>query len=117
METIERYIQFAITDWKFNDYDWYDFQWYEETHIEWENYIRLFFSVNDEIINQDIKWSIIDLITSKDYIESIARGLLKTDYVNTQSAHRVDEDILTTSQAIAIRDWELPNFINNIFPK
>ena len=56
----------------------------------------------------------INIITSKEFIEAIARGLHKKNNYTDWIALSVD--ILTKEQAIAIRDWDLSNFINNLLP-
>lgn len=86
-EIIEKYIQFAIENW----YKEYDMEWY------------LFMEV--------LKWPkhYVSIITSKKFIEAVARWLNKTWLVSPIYIMRY--------QAKAIYDWTLEDFINNLLPK
>jgi hypothetical protein len=121
METIERYIQFAID----NGYNTiHEVTWivYNTPYSEKVRFLYWREHYNEE--------HLLELITSKDYIEAIARGIEKTT-ISYRSASRVlldyethaempqdvFIDLITWRQAIAIRDNELETFITNILPK
>lgn len=55
-------------------------------------------------------------ITSKPFIEAVARGINPT-MKNWSMWLNIEIDWITTKQAIAIRDNKLPDFINNLLPK
>jgi hypothetical protein len=61
--------------------------------------------------------NITDVITSKPFIEAIARGVLETDFEWKKELLLEVINIITTKQAIAIRDNKLEEFINNLLPK
>ena len=94
MKTIERYIQFAID----NGLN-ITIYWYAITNIK---------------LIADDKRNYLELITSKPFIEAIARGLHKENNYTDWIALSVD--FLTKDQAIAIREGQeaLDTFINNI---
>lgn len=112
-EIIERYIQFAINNW-YKDLDWYKFLWlkYEIDHILWE-----FETANWKYSLQLLWDSILEIITSKKFLEAIARWIymwnnpvrVKIDNIFNQII-----DDITTEQSIAIRDKKLEDFILEI---
>jgi len=86
MENIKDYIQFAIDN-GFGKYEKY-----------------LYKNMTDE--------EFIYTITSKPFIEAIAKGIRKNWY--TELAFWNLEDDVTTGQAIHIREWTLDLFITNL---
>jgi len=57
----------------------------------------------------DIKWQeLIELITSREFLEAICHWL------RMEGEHFYSMNELTGEQAIAIRDWKLEEFINNL---
>ncbi len=119
-ELIERYLQFAIEHWKYNDFDWYEFIWlqYEIDHI------LVKFNVNSKEIKQFLCDSIIELITSWPFIEAIVRWIMEEwmdkNFYDTycDCCYVLDLwDEFTKYQAIAIRDNKLDEFIKDLLPK
>lgn len=127
---IKKYLEFAIEN-GYKKFDKYKDVEMEITTYEDENFIE--FDWDWFMIEQS--YSIEYIITSKPFIESIARGLSKdikkesvrkTDIIfNTydkfELIHRKDDNMkrwmireITTRQAIAIRDWELDSFIEKL---
>ena len=109
MNEIERYIQFAID----NGYREEDF-WKEQENCLWKfDYLEIDIQLYhidrfwDEHIT--IQQNIIACITSKPFIEAVARGINKEEF-------RIEVLIeqITTEQAIAIRDNKLDTFITNL---
>lgn len=95
METIKRYIQFAIDN-------WYETQMSLAKIMQEDNY------------NQ---WYIILLITSKEFIEAVARGVYMWEWtvrVKIDNVFNKIIDDITINQAISIRDNKLEEFINNM---
>ena len=102
---IKEYIEFAIENW----------------YIKWN--VDIFISY--KMITFEVDWgafnkSILETITSKPFIEAIARGILKKYEVNIKrnsykSAFTTEIEIITTEQAIAIRDWTLIEYITNLW--
>ena len=134
MKTINKYIQFAIDNGYKIDYEYVFSE--KKWHI-WETIINK--DIIDKVINRDINWtlnfhshiiknksiargsfSVIEAITSKPFIEAIAKGKISNtfivhweiegDYLDKIS------DKITLSQAIAIRDNKLEEFINSLLP-
>lgn len=122
MKTIERYIQFAIDN------------WYEKTlgygfELSSKNEHNISVYLNSNWIRES--YNIVQLITSKPYIEAIAKGLVKKynwqtiDWMFWYWAWEFDDslnielevDEITTNQAIAIRNNTLEEFIENLLPK
>lgn len=95
---IEQYIQFAIDN------------WYKENIIVWHCWYCVY-----EYKWYGIKFSsnLTELITSKEFIETIARGLTKKRYFPIMG--KIDIEYITTGQAIAIRDCTLEEFITNLW--
>ena len=58
--------------------------------------------------------SLSDILTSEEFLSSIARGLQKSPNYEEIPWERLYDDI-THGQAIAIRDNKLEEFINNLF--
>ena len=134
MKTIERYINFAID----NGYTVKDYFYKKKLHnirISWRKNIRFNWQTSpDSIYNyfSNKTTNLYELITSKEFIEAIARGLLKTqkwNYVyfdwgfefvpkwdNKQWLRNITNRI-TASQAFAIRDKYLERFIEDLLPK
>ncbi len=109
MKEIERYIEFAIEN------------WYRRDLLNPE--IRLFTYTCSLLLDCRLKWNIelnlIQEITSKEFIEAIARGLIDFqskgmfgDTYNLDFDDRVR--YITFEQAIAIRDNKLEDFITNL---
>lgn len=114
METIQRYIEFAIeneyTDWISDKFD------VENNTIQWYEYPVWVVS----------ETNLIETITSKEFIEAVARGIENKSekegcLINTKirwigcvdDSYEIVEKI-THMQAIAIRDNKLEEFINNL---
>jgi len=150
MKTIQNYIQFAIDNGYefpisnnikiFKDTTWVDWLW--EYTIKW--FIIRYDFIPSKTTNL-FKWnvsvfkSLTDIITSKEFIEAIAKWMEK-EMEKFRNSLKEGElfalvsvkmfwvkwnwfeykenfvDWVTTEQAIAIRDWELSKFINNILP-
>lgn len=118
MKTIKDYIQFWIGN-------WYKFECLQK----WELLEKLtVISINKVIINDD-DWgcayvlNLIELITSKEFIEAIGRGLKEKWWYEDVLwlwgfTHKSDFNNfiveLTHIQADAIRDNKLEEFINNL---
>jgi len=122
MSRIEDYIQFAIDNGLVYAYD----EWYidiDEWWIEWEEYEINFYSYDiSKWWNKRLEgsWNLIKLITSKPFIEAIARWLIERDNssktekeIMNKWVNLLIEDI-TLTQAIAIRENELEDFITNL---
>jgi len=141
MKQIEKYIQFAID----NGYEEIDYIW----HINWNNLWHADYDYKEiywEFVEGDSEYykagftSIIDIITSRRFIEAITRGVIKkanennfiwsdwkwifnfSEWVFIDVQYHIDNstewillDELTTQQAIAIRDDKLTEFIETIF--
>ena len=93
MKTIEQTIQFAID----NGYK-------ETTYCK---YIKKWYKIHSK------EAKLIYMVTSKEYIEALARGLLKTQ---KESIWRLESTIdrITTTQAIAIRDNKLEEYYKEL---
>jgi len=110
MKTIKDYIQFAID----NDFRFKSLQ-------EWEPIEAIDIIENKNIyINFDDWWcaymeSLIEVITSKPYIEAIARGLWYKEVYEWLNKDLIDS--LTEKQAIHISEWTLEEFIINLLWK
>ena len=118
MKTIEKYIQFAIDNgYNFTDGKYYIHHNYREeerdgndnpcTDIYYDWYF-IFHSCAD--IWCDIV-SLEKIITSMPFIRAISLGIYKWDRVDILMKQ---VDIITNNQSIAIRDWKLEEFINEI---
>jgi len=125
---IKEYIQFAIDNGyplqrNFELEDWYGF-----TNSEyWDSFnvpsILIIYTENDEVTWYPIN----DIITSKSFIEAIARWLSKKlleeiiiwRYRLVMCNAELEDliETLTTEQAIAIRDNKLEDFIKNLITK
>lgn len=142
MKTLEKWIQFGID----NGFREVNYIWYIYWHHLWHEWHDI-----NEVFWQFVEWdsddytlsytSIIDIITSKPFIEAIERWLEKTkdvfwvvviDWDNMVEHYHFDhwdEEIyhcndaenrkalthdITTQQAIAIRDGTMEEFINTI---
>lgn len=117
-ELIQKYIEFAIENWYSIDGESEKFDvWY---HRWTEKYL---------IVETEV-WFIfpvILIITSKEFIESVSRWIIKSKWNWEQIQEEIEDFIntfvwneiykLTTRQAIAIRDNKLEEFIENILPK
>lgn len=113
METIKKYIQFAIDNW---------YKWNKKTLVK-----ELRMHITDWLIfkTKDLNtlW-IWNIITSKEFIEAVAKWLMDDEiivvfmwgkwinYMPIEIEHLIDD--ITTYQAIAIRDNKLEEFINNL---
>ena len=122
MRMIEKYIQFAIDNWyKFwhsKDFilkwiDFYDFKTqesYNKKSEHWAIYSKMLkYELELSSFFTTCYYPLNDLITSKEFIEAIARWYKKKD-----TALSFVEDEITIQQAFAIRDNKLENFITNI---
>ena len=107
-EIIEKYIQFGIDNW-YKPYSFADYQWYES----WSD--KLIYIDKDDF---DEYWdNLIQTITSKEFIEAIARWLYiwdKSVRVKIDSVFNKLIDDITFEQALAIRDNKLEEFILSI---
>ena len=130
MKNIEKYIQFAIDNWLLNNRtDAFSTYWCKIW--EWDFTISFGKKWVQEFI--EIKsFHFTELITSKEFLEAVARGLLKTkkwNYVYFKNWFEIliedkkDKWIeilsnrITKEQAIAIRDNTLDDFITNLLWK
>lgn len=129
MNEIEKYIQFAIDNW-FKVKQIWDFSFAVKTRLQ----------LNWEIISMwnCLYYELYELITSKQFIEAIARGIFKDKKLFVSYAREKpfikwedfsfikEEDYefiykkpltynITTLQAIAIRDNKLEEFITNLW--
>ena len=128
MKTIENYIQFAIN----NDFDLWDKAFYsnksiskivlnknQELSYKWKIfYNRVYFYYKNNFLDDELlcKINLFELITSKEFIEAIARGLewnwkYTLKYENTYLLYD-----LTREQALAIRNNKLEEFIDDLLP-
>lgn len=124
-----RLIQFAIDNelilprqLSFNKEDWYvpddiiKNKWYiESINKDINDTLIAQLSMFDWKINKTTL-SVYELITSKPFIEAVARGINPT-MKNWSMWLNIEIDWITTKQAIAIRDNKLPEFINNLLFK
>lgn len=135
MKTIKEYIQFAIN----NGYPIYSL-WKEIEKVYKNNMWFLSVRIVRLYWNMEVRFSIslYELITSKPFIESIARWLYENwiqinstwlsidTIIETsiwESFYKKDwtkyisrlENRITTEQAIAIRDWKLEEFITKLW--
>lgn len=102
---IEKYIEF-----------WFN-NWWRLIHESRNEYYFTDKGLEEVLIDIEFEYKshYLEIITSKEFIEAIVRGLYKnTDYINTQSEWRVDFYQIVHDQADAICDWTLDNFIENI---
>ena len=140
-EIIEKYIQFAIDSWmKFlvKEKIWLYPNEYHTFFVKTDNFIfvndfKIKVSYNKAIINRDVEYTyndiiwtdyinIIELITSKEFIEAVTRWIIRQRF----SKNALEENIqnafnssvfkgkiieITHNQADAIRDWKLEEFI------
>lgn len=120
MTIIEQYLQFAIDNWLTITN-----QYIHKFSLCW-NYVDFEIIVNDESDFSHLEHpsrNIIELITSKSFIESIARWVDKkilrpaVYYSKEQREQQIKTiiDNVTNKQAIAIRDWKLEEFIINLW--
>jgi len=121
---LEKYIQFAIDN---------------NLIVSWEKITRfdfttkhhglfMFYKYPNETIDDFFDFNLIELITSKEFIEAVARGVAKknleirTKYENDWVIYKWPSlvlwedliDYITSGQAIAIRDNKLEEFIINL---
>ncbi len=118
---IEKYIQFAIDNFdKFCDFD---YKRYEKIKV-YKNYIHL---LNDDNCKYNSD-NLIELITSKPFIEAVARGIEKEWIIldcplmwwewnieNSSDTSLIEK--LSFMLISAIRENELEEFIKKILPK
>ena len=101
---IEKYIQFGVDN---------GFKFECENNEVWIQGVKLY--SDTKFPNLWVIWNLYEIITSKIFIEAIARGLFyNTNYRNTQSEWRVDFYQLVRDQAEHICDWTLDDFIKEI---
>ncbi len=116
LEILEQYIQLAIDN------------WYKEKIFDWE--LTLMEALKDWGEEYIIKYeTYLPVITSKEFIESIANSFIRDDNIRNKDGDKKDYlyyinwywsfeneilDDITVDQAKAIRDNELPEFINNL---
>ncbi len=104
MKGIEQYIEFAIK----NGYGWINKYHFNGADIEEIH-------MNDDWRPWNISTTYI--ITSKEYLESVARGITDRMILGWEKTYTSEFlDLLTHTQAIAIRDNKLPEYINNLLP-
>lgn len=108
-EIIEKYIKFGIDN-------WYKLKIQTLWNNEWENaFIWKIYSMHCiELVSTNIKSlvserSLIDICTSKEFIEAVARWIQKNNGGGWWWYFSIEE--ITHNQAIAIRDWKLEDFI------
>ena len=111
MTKIEKYIQFAIEN-RYEKDNYLYFNRYEERRTHWV----VFKDIEDwEESNENL----YEVITSKPFIEAIARGIKYKDYDFNYWMYDTNwwniQDKITFFQAIAIRDNKLEEFINNLW--
>lgn len=120
MKTIEKYIQFWIENGLIKNFLKEDYE--EITKLEiWDKNIYISINIKPWYTASET-FNLIELITSKEFIGAIARGInkIKWDFyiwrvlTNTEFDSESTEEILTTEQAIAIRDGELEEFITKL---
>jgi len=118
-EIIKQYINFAIENW----YNLLDWRRYKLNEIK-DNFIIFY----DEKKFENIKYCLINCITSENFIEAVVRWLIKEDnidiFINSEFCKNAkftwnyenlsEITILTIHQAIAIRDNKLEEFIINL---
>lgn len=112
MKTIKDYIQFAID----NGYR----NWRCEEWGRFELSTNRFNDICISIPGWNTRVNIETIITSKYFIEKIARGLLDEAKINafgSETTYSELSDMLCALQAIAIRDWKLEEFIEKLFLK
>ena len=105
-EIIEKYIQFAIDNWfkikKLNIKKYClmsnIWAWYCEVYIHFDYWENNFKNIN-----------LIELITSKEFINAVASWIINEYWFCTQETYD-----LTIKQALAIRDNKLEEFILSI---
>lgn len=122
---IEKYIEFAIANW-FNEFR--DFRDLQMTRICREN-VWFFWEHLYWWWEQSFYINLIEIITSKLFIEAIARWLEKNKidleklYISNilldeciflETWYKYISDLISILQSIAIRDWKLDDFIKNI---
>lgn len=122
-DIIEKYIQFAHINWFMNNQS-YSTYWCEVW--KWDFSISYWYNKWNTFIETKY-FHFIELITSKEFIEAIARWYIKT---KIHSSKALEENInntiniflqkysdkITKEQAIAIRDNKLEEFIKTILP-
>tara|TARA_R110000744_G_scaffold363246_1_gene471508 strand:+ start:76 stop:381 length:306 start_codon:yes stop_codon:yes gene_type:complete len=99
---IEKYIQFAIDN-------GYIYPWCDLIMVCAWDYDE------DTCFNAEAECK--EIITSKPFIEAIARGVFKKDLQVCDELYERKLDRLTSKQAIAIREGTLDKFIEKLLPK
>ena len=113
IETIERYIQFTID----NGYSKYESDKVEDIRITESDNVCIYWKFNKNWEREFyFSQNYIQLITSKPFIEAVARGQYNNDKWEVIFDYIKDTLIenITTKQAIAIRDEKLEEFIINL---
>ena len=117
MKTIEEYIQFAIDNWYDDDIEYiWCINWNNLWHSEYD-FNEIYWQFVEGSSENFKSWfsSIIDIITSKPFIEAIARGIT-IELSIKDSSYLLDRDcdcendaidIITTGQARDIREEQL----------
>lgn len=100
IELIEKYLRLAESN------------WYKKTTIS--TWIKSY-KKPTSMSHKFMKERLISIIMSKQFLEAITKGLQNTAYQNTQSWVKVDIDVFTEDQAIAIRDNKLEDFISSLW--
>lgn len=108
MKTIEEYITFALDNKLYEDVikKYYIFK-----DVEWNYMTEFNIGIHTDIC------SLEKLITSKEFIEAITRGLCKKPnnaQIRLYCQSNNLSDIITKRQAFAIRDWKLEEYITNL---
>ena len=113
---IEKYIQFAIDN-GFKWLDRYKGMPRDIREFEWEYTI----TIDDDWFICEANVNLINLITSKPFIEAVARGYIVSRFTLhddlTNSCQQGYYDDITERQAMAIRDKTLDKFIEKLLPK
>lgn len=76
--------------------------------------LSFIFSIDQWNSINECFYSVNDIINSKEFLESIQKALLETNYINTQSHHKLDLEQLMIDQSIALFNNEYEKFIKNI---
>jgi len=111
---IKQYLKFWIEN-------WYKLKWKLHSITHHFSEVNIIYDEVDITIQEQYKfnltcdkYNLIALITSKEFIEAIARWINKRlHYKITYTSWQLD--VITTKQAIAIRDDKLEEFIINLW--
>lgn len=109
VKNIERYIHFAVDNGYRQPTPYWDYESISvsDNYIHYKKKIWWMLSMESDILLQSIK--------SKKFIEAIAIGVEKKHIV--WWTRRMNINWITKYQEIAIRDWTLDTFIEQLLPK